>query len=74
MKKLKILTMDLETRTLKGVMEVISASIFNGKKYTTFYLGDYYQPSLSINGEDAANTKLYNVNQMLKDSIFIPLR
>ena len=59
MNKLKMLTMDLETRTLNNIMEVIAASIFNGKGYTTFYLGDYYNQE----------TKLYNVNQMLIDAI-----
>ena len=44
MKKInnKILTLDLETRTLSsGKLEVISSAIYDGKNKYTFYILDY---------------------------------
>lgn len=39
--KLKYITMDLETRTLKGLMSVYCCCIYDGKNLHSFYLTDY---------------------------------
>ena len=39
--KTKFLTMDLETRTIQGVMEVYHITLFDGKVFYNFYLADY---------------------------------
>lgn len=59
MKKIKIITMDLETRTLNNIMEVISAALFDGINYTTFYLADYQDPI----------SKQYYPHQLLSDAV-----
>lgn len=37
----KIITMDLETRTIKGVMSVTTISIYEGGKAWSYYISDY---------------------------------
>lgn len=37
----RFLTLDIETRTINNIMEPYCVSIFNGTKFTSFYLTDY---------------------------------
>lgn len=41
MNELKIISMDLETRVVDGVMQVYALSIYDGNKFKFFYLSDF---------------------------------
>jgi hypothetical protein len=74
----KFLTLDIETRTLNGIMTPYCVSIFNGLEKVSFYLTDYINSDLML--EAAINSlfrrkyhlyKVYIHNFSYFDSVFM---
>jgi len=71
-------TMDLETRTINGVMTPYSVSIYDDIKFTSFYLSDFESPDLMLKSSlvylmrhKYHNYKVYLHNFSFFDAIFI---
>ena len=61
------ITMDLETRTLNGVMQPVCVSIYDGKVTKSFYLLDYNNEYLMLSGSiEYLMQRKYN-NHRVKD-------
>ena len=71
-------TMDLETRTINGIMTPYCASIYLGKKAVSFYLSDYLNPDEMMKASlkylmlpKYHNYKVYIHNFSFFDAIFL---
>ena len=74
----QFITMDLETRTIDGIMIPYAVSIYDGKEVNSFYLLDFNDPDgmltttiKSIMRDKYKNYKVYIHNFSYFDSIFI---